>query len=309
MKTILIDASNLAHQAAHVFYNEAGPDEAVVYGLLCRMLFLGLGHKTNRIACCFDSPPYLRRKLLPTYKANRKATTPDKAEWMSDLFRQVGLFKDALRTLGMVVCEQKGMEADDMIAGYVKSRDARGEFVIASRDHDLYQLLSPTVSITAKQGQLYTAQAFEDQWKLSPDWWTTMKAIAGDDGDNVPGLDGVGLITAAKFIRREIVGELSNGGNVPSERIRSFIRTEQYRDNVRLVNLPYGPVVVAAIPPLPHDFMGRLELVAVQHGFDSFLHDPMGSKWRSFATGRWGSAPNKADRQSVADRIKRRIRR
>lgn len=315
MKKILLDASNLAHQAAHVFSGDAGADAAIVYGLLCRVLYLGLEFKTNKVCCCFDAPPYARRKLSPTYKQNRamKKRTPDERAWLDNLFEQLDTFRELIAGLGLASHRVVGLEADDLIAINIMSQRPDDQWIIASRDHDLYQLLADNVVISKKHDQRYTAEDFREEWfGASPNKWPTIKAIAGDDGDNVPGLKGVGLPTAAKYVQ----GMLRPGKI--RDRIDCFVEGGQFALNLQLVRLPWHDTLVlkdvGKVPGPPDDFMDRLEGLALAFGFDSFMKEPMLSKWKSFASDNPGDAAgyvehHKQVRSRAADLIKRRIRR
>lgn len=161
--------------------------------------------QTPHVVFCFDYGKPIRSDALPGYKANRsQENDPNKQEQRRRVRRQMELLRtDYLPSIGFCnLCYEFGYEADDMIASAVAAVRRRKErAVIVSSDHDLYQLLSPDVILwKASSQENYTHCAFQTEFGIEPEQWVDVKAIAGCKSDNVPGIPGVGEITAAKFL-------------------------------------------------------------------------------------------------------------
>ncbi|MBL9141053.1 MAG: DNA polymerase I, partial [Phycisphaerae bacterium] len=138
-----------------------------------------------------------RSQIYPEYKANRSAPP-------EDLHPQVERCVGLLRELQVPVLAIEGVEADDTIATVVKRMRAQHpdlEIRIVSRDKDLGQLVDERVRLFDPQtdAELGVEQLFETKG-VRPDQVVDMLALMGDTADNVPGVKGVGLKTAAKLI-------------------------------------------------------------------------------------------------------------
>lgn len=138
-----------------------------------------------------------RSQIYPEYKANRSAPP-------EDLEPQVERCVDLLRTLGIPVLAVEGVEADDTIAAVVRRMRREHpelEIRIVSRDKDLGQLVDSHVRLFDPQTdkELGVEELFETKG-VRPDQVVDMLALMGDPVDNVPGVRGVGLKTAAKLI-------------------------------------------------------------------------------------------------------------
>ncbi|MEM8547573.1 MAG: 5'-3' exonuclease H3TH domain-containing protein, partial [Pseudomonadota bacterium] len=156
------------------------------------------GTPPSRIGVIFDhKDPTFRSEIYPEYKANREAP-PD------DLIPQFPLIRHAVRAFNLTPIEQPGYEADDIIATYVEqAREAGAKITIVSGDKDLMQLIGPGVQMydpmPGNERQIDTA-AVEKKFGVGPDRVVDVQALAGDSTDNVPGVPGIGIKTAAQLI-------------------------------------------------------------------------------------------------------------
>ena len=133
---------------------------------------------------------------------------PDLTEWEKeeweiafDQFKQ--LRKRILPRIGFNNNHlQTGYEADDLIAKYVK--DNAEELVIASADNDLLQLLYFADFLNLSKNKLITSKSFFSEYGILPAQWGMVKQIAGCSSDNVKGIQGVGEITAIKYLKGEL---------------------------------------------------------------------------------------------------------
>ena len=153
-------------------------------------------NRPTHLAIIFDkSEITFRNKLYPDYKAHRPPA-PD------DLIPQFGLIRDAVRAFDLPCLEQAGFEADDLIATYAREAGERGATAtIVSSDKDLMQLVTDKVTMfdTMKDRRIGIAEVIE-KFGVPPEKVVEVQALAGDSTDNVPGVPGIGIKTAAQLI-------------------------------------------------------------------------------------------------------------
>lgn len=247
MRTYLIfDVNYLTHRN---FYSIGGLDyrdmaAGVLFGMLRDIRSFTKRFDTDNIVFCFDHGKSKRAELFPSYKANRlKANTdPMLARAIGDMKLEVEKLKfDYLPNLGYkCVFYQDGYEADDLIAMVVNNLGGKEQAVVVSKDGDLLQLLRPGVQIYhpgKDGGALINEGQFRAQWRISPSEWWRVKAVAGCDSDNIPGIKGVGEITAARWVAG--VAPTTAHGRVLEAQMNEFKMKSEYRRNVRLVRLPF----------------------------------------------------------------------
>jgi DNA polymerase-1 len=164
------------------------------------------GLKPTHLAIVFDkSEVSFRNELYADYKAHR----PDPP---AELVPQFGLMREAVRAFGLVPIEQGGFEADDIIATYACQASANGaEVLIVSSDKDLMQMVRPGVTfydfesgIPGKPGhrpeRRLDREGVIEKFGVPPEKVTDVQALIGDPTDNVPGVPGIGIKTAAQLI-------------------------------------------------------------------------------------------------------------
>ena len=143
---------------------------------------------------------------------------------------------------------QTGMEADDLIAAITQNYDV--ELVIISADQDLYQLLTPTVSMYSSKGKkLTTDKSFTKEYGIKPDKWARVKQIAGCSTDNVKGIEKVGEKTAIKYIKDELGKKTKAYNNIVQgdaiiERNEALVKLPFKGTKIPKIRLP-GPLYLA----------------------------------------------------------------
>jgi DNA polymerase-1 len=200
----LVDGSGYIFRAYHALpplnRKSDGLQVNAVLGF-CNMLWKLLrdmppDNRPTHLAVIFDkSEVTFRNKLYPDYKAHRPPA-PD------DLIPQFALIRDAVRAFDLPCLEQGGFEADDLIATYVREACERGATAtIVSSDKDLMQLVTDCVVMydTMKDKRLGIAEVIE-KFGVPPNKVVEVQALAGDSVDNVPGVPGIGIKTAAQLI-------------------------------------------------------------------------------------------------------------
>ena len=197
----LIDAHGFLHRNYHALpklSTSSGQEVGALYGFV-RWLIKLLNEKNPAyVAVCFDSPGGCarRKRLLPSYKANRKK--PDDA-----LVSQLNLARDMVRDLGLAVVAKDGIEADDLMAFLaLQAQKQHMHSVLVTSDKDVYQFLSDYISVWPSggkdgfKGPEAAQEKFGVEQKFLPDYF----AIVGDASDNVPGVAGVGPKTTVELI-------------------------------------------------------------------------------------------------------------
>src|SRR5216117_1959544 len=200
----LVDGSGYIFRAYHALpplnRRSDGLQVNAVLGF-CNMLWKLLrempeDNRPTHLAVVFDkSEITFRNKLYPEYKAHRTAA-PD------DLIPQFALIREAVRAFDLPCLEQVGFEADDLIATYVRIACEQGAIAtIVSSDKDLMQLVTDCVTMydTMKDRRIGVAEVIE-KFGVPPEKVVEVQALAGDSSDNVPGVPGIGVKTAAQLI-------------------------------------------------------------------------------------------------------------
>lgn len=203
--------------------------------------------KPSHLAIIFDkSENSFRKALYPPYKANRP-------EPPADLVAQFPLMRAAVRAFGMIPVEQDVYEADDLIATYARQAgEAGADVLIISADKDLMQLIRPGVSMydpasgEAKRGSYRAERRIGrdeviDYFGVPPEQVVDVQALAGDSTDNVPGVPGIGIKTAAGLIQEygDLETLLARAGEIkqPKRRENLIAAADLARVSHKLVKL------------------------------------------------------------------------
>lgn len=169
----------------------AGNDGPGAYDV-ARDQVLGIWHSYPRtIVCCEGRRPF-RFDLDPEYKANRPPKPDDARESLAALIGEIC-------DLGIPLVSLDGYEADDLIATF--ATQASEPVLIVSQDKDLYQLLTPTVSMCVN-GVVVGPEACLSKFGVEPHQLRDYLAICGDSADNVKGCPGIGGKGATKLLQR-----------------------------------------------------------------------------------------------------------
>ena len=205
MALFLIDGHALAYRSYFALIrnpltNSKGENTSAVYGFTRQLLLLLRKYAPEYLAVVFDSGGETERhREYPEYKAHREAM-PD------DMESQLSIIVEVIEALGVMVVEEEGYEADDILATLAKSAAARGVDVkILTGDKDLFQLLSDRVHIirpargTALEDE-FGPEYIDERFGLLPSQIVDLLALMGDASDNIPGVKGIGEKTALKLL-------------------------------------------------------------------------------------------------------------
>jgi DNA polymerase I len=241
----LIDGSGYIFRAFHALPPLTRPSDGLPVGAVhgfCAMLWKLLqdarkGRGPTHLAVIFDaSEKTFRNEIYQDYKAHR----PPAPE---ELVPQFPLIRDAVKAFNIACIEQNGYEADDLIATYTKETLASGgDVTIVSSDKDLMQLVQSGVSmLDTMKNKTIGPDEVRERFGVPPDKVIDVQALAGDSTDNVPGVPGIGVKTAAELINEygDLESLLARAGEIkqPKRRERLTEFAMQARLSLDLVKL------------------------------------------------------------------------
>jgi len=236
----LIDGSGYIFRAFFALPPMTRPDGTpvnAVYGFTNMLIKLLADTESDGVAVIFDTArKTFRTDIYPDYKANR----PPPPE---ELIPQFDLIREATRAFNVPCIELAGYEADDLIATYARLARERGqEVTVVSSDKDLMQLVSEGVAMLdpVKNRTIGLEQVVE-RFGVPPEKVIDVQSLAGDSTDNVPGVPGIGVKTAAQLIVEygdlDTLLERAEEIKQPKRRQNLIEFAEQARVSRRLVTL------------------------------------------------------------------------
>jgi DNA polymerase-1 len=264
----LIDGSGFIFRAFHALPPMTRSDGTPINAVMgfCNMIIKLLdGTDADHIACVLDySSKTFRNELYDQYKAHR----PDTPE---ELVPQFPLIREAARAFNLPVVEMEGYEADDIIATYTRlAREAGAEVTIVSSDKDMMQLVGEGVMMLdgLKTKEIREPEVFE-KFGVTPDKVIEVQALAGDSADNVPGVPGIGVKTAAQLIHEygDLETLLERAGEIkqPKRRENLLAHADDARISLKLVTLEQhvpleqGLETLVRRPPEAETLLGFLQ--------------------------------------------------
>ena len=254
----LIDGSGYIFRAFHALPPLTRPSDGLPVGAVhgfCQMLWKLLretkaSEAPTHMGVIFDAGrETFRNQIYPQYKAQR----PPPPE---ELIPQFPLIRDAVRAFNVACVELDGYEADDLIATYSRRAvDVGGDVTVVSSDKDLMQLVRPGVTMFdgMKSKRIGRDEVIE-KFGVPPEKVVDVQSLAGDSVDNVPGVPGIGIKTAAELIAAygDLDTLLARAGEIkqPKRREKLIEFAEQARISRSLVLLKDDVVLDTAIEAL-----------------------------------------------------------
>lgn len=218
------------------------------------LVFFDLGGSTHRLA------------LHPEYKAQRKET-PEPLE------KQIPVIKELTRAMGLVGVELDGIESDDLLASHGRMlANAGHDVLIVSADKDFAQcvndrikILLPPPTANPKLGwRVLDAAGVMEKFGVPPAQIAEYLALIGDTSDNIPGIDGVGPKTAAKWFAeyKSLEGIIAGAGTLKPERFREPVAAAapRLRVNLELTTL-HPQAALPHVAPTPPQAAKLFELL------------------------------------------------
>ena len=279
-KLLLVDGHAYAYRAYHAIRSLNGPDGAptnAIFGFVKMLQKLELLLTPSHRLVVWDAGLAAERMAaLPEYKAQRPPTPEALAVQFPQLIEWLG-------AAGWASFQQEGTEADDWIGTYAKRAEAAGwKVVIASSDKDFQQLVNEKVGMfnpNDKTEKIWGAADVEAKIGVTPAQVVDWLALVGDSVDNIPGIPGVGVKTAADLLKRfgTIDALLAGVGTIKHERLRVELQSaaDVLRRNQLMVRLQCalagGPELADLAPRPP--VKPQLREMYRRWGFRSLLSE------------------------------------
>jgi len=276
-KWLLIDGFNLAYRCFHAlpeFTRADGFPTGALYGWVKSLWRLIDDEKPEATLVFFDLGESAERVALhAAYKAQRQPMP-------EALRQQIEPIKALTRAMGLAGVAVQGVESDDLLAAEaVRLGQAGHDVVIVSSDKDFAQIvderikiLRPPPSANPKLGwRRLDAAGVKEKFGVPPEQIAHYLALVGDTADNIPGLDGVGPKTAAKWLTEyggSVDAVLARAAEITPERFRVPLaaNAERLRLNLRLttLNLALPPISPEWRNPQPAELFRLLDEFALR---------------------------------------------
>ena len=204
-RLLIIDGNSLLYRAYYAMPPLTAPDGTptnAVYGFINMYFKLMNEYKPDYVVIALDvHAPTFRHEFYSEYKGTRQPA-PD------DLITQMELFRTLISAMGICFIEKAGYEADDIIGTVACICDAKNiECFIITADKDSLQLITENTNVilTKASGSetrlmRMNLDEMQAQYGMTPKQFIDMKALMGDKSDNIPGVNGIGEVTAQKLI-------------------------------------------------------------------------------------------------------------
>jgi DNA polymerase I len=245
----LIDGSGFLFRAFHALppmTRDDGTPVNAVFGFTKMVMKLIDDTDADYIAVIFDrARKTFRSEIYADYKANRPPP-PD------ELIPQFQLVRNATEAMNVPAIDMDGFEADDLIATYARqAAEAGAEVTIVSSDKDLMQLVTDKVTmLDAMKNRVIGHEQVVEKFGVGPDRVVDVQSLAGDSTDNVPGVQGIGVKTAAQLINEygDLESLLANAEGIkqPKRRERLIEQADMARISRELVRLDQNVPVTEA---------------------------------------------------------------
>jgi DNA polymerase-1 len=212
------------HAIGHLSTSRGLPTNATL-GITMMLWKILREDRPTYMGVAWDAPgPTFRHERFEAYKIQRPGMP-------KDLVEQLPWVRASFEALGLPVLEAPGYEADDILA--TVARRLRGtpvEVVLVTADKDALQLVGPGVTVLSVLGRtgervVYDAAKVEARWSVPPGRVADVLALMGDSIDNIPGVPGIGEVTAQRLIREygSLEGLYQNLALVAGPRLRETL--------------------------------------------------------------------------------------
>ncbi len=292
----LIDGSGYIFRAYYALPPLTRKSDGLPVGAVsgfCNMLFKLLEdsksvdnlEKPTHFAVIFDSArKNFRNEIYSEYKGNR-SDAPE------DLIPQFEYIRKSVKAFNLPSIELINYEADDLIATYVeKILDLGAKVTIVSSDKDLMQLYKKGVRIyDPMKNKFINQEDVHNKFGVSPEKVIDVQSLAGDSTDNVPGVPGIGVKTAAELINQ--YGTLEN-------LLKNASKIKQNKRRETLINNKEDAIISKKLVTLKKDVpvknkIEEFTLKSVdQDKLYSFLREMEFNRLLSSAISKYGSRNN-----------------
>lgn len=274
----VLDGYSLIYQVYHAIPLMTGPDGQptnAVFGVFRDLLKLLKDRKPDYLAVALDGPgPVFRSEIYPEYKAQR-GPMPE------DLQPQIDAIRQVYEGFRVPILIEPRYEADDLIATLARRGAERGlDVFICTADKDARQLIDDRIRIyNVRKDQVIDEAALLADWGVRPNQVVDLLALTGDTVDNVPGVPGIGIKTAAKLLQEfgDLETLLASAGKVKGAKTQ-----QNLRDHAETARLARKLVELQDQLPIPLDWDAMkvgdvdapaLKALCIARGFHRFLDE------------------------------------
>ncbi|HLR68435.1 DNA polymerase I [Virgibacillus alimentarius] len=279
-KLVLIDGNSIIYRAFFalpLLNNDKGIYTNAVYGFTTMLMRILEEEKPTHMLVAFDAgKTTFRHEQYKEYKGGRQKTPPELSE-------QFPVLKELLNAFSIPHYQIENYEADDIIGTLATQGQERNwDVTIISGDKDLLQLVSDSVTVNlTKKGisevEQFTPTHMEETMNISPHQIIDMKALMGDNSDNIPGVPGIGQKTAIKLLKQyKTLEEIYvNVNNISGKKLKENLIT--YKDNAKmskeLVTIKCDSPVEVTLEDLPYKGFAKNKVTSIfkDLGFQSLL--------------------------------------
>jgi DNA polymerase-1 len=231
----LIDGTSLCYRAFYAIQElstSKGMPTNAIYGFVNMLKKLIREYEPDMMAVVFDmAGPTVRHEKYEEYKIHRKPT-PD------ELVDQIPKIKELVEAYNVPICQLQGYEADDIIATLAEKAKKKGIYVtIVTNDKDAFQLVDTQVKVLSPHtsgDKVYGDDEVKEKFGVGPGSMVELMALMGDSSDNIPGVKGVGQVTASKLINEygTVKDIYKNIDNISSKSIKK--KLEEGKEDAEL---------------------------------------------------------------------------
>lgn len=245
-RLLLLDANSYFYRAFYALpylTSPKGQPTGAIYGTVNMLLSLLKTYPSALMVAVFDGPgPKFRHQLLSSYKSHRPPMP-------QEMVAQLAITKEVIRAMGILVLEQPGLEADDVIASLAHlGKQHHLKVVISTGDKDLTQLVdSEVLVVDTMRRRIFDAKEVEVKFGVSPAQMTEYLMLLGDQSDEIPGVPGIGKVTAAKLLQTygnldNILRHLNELPAKAANALKTALEKDQFTLTRKLVSLKLAPL-------------------------------------------------------------------
>jgi DNA polymerase-1 len=257
----IIDGHSLLYKSYYAIRGlstRSGIPTNAIFGF-AQMLLRIIREAEPRYLCfTFDSKtPSFRRELYPEYKANRAVMPDDLQGQIPYVFRMLDAFR-----IGYII--QEGFEADDLIATLSHQAEEKGwETKVVTADKDLFQIVNDRTHILRfgpKEIEEFDPESVWKKMGVQPEQITDYFGLTGDASDNIPGVAGIGPVTASKLLKEfKTLDEVID----KADSIKNAKAQQKIKENINQARLSRQLATVIRDVPINfdlHDFAINMEI-------------------------------------------------
>lgn len=231
-KRIFIDYSNFFFRSLHAHIKLAtskGVGTGAAYGMIQNLLYLCIkyGWSGKQIVLIKDGKPRKKFEIFPEYKKGRKQLELPPSMSVSLQFKICDVL---MHHFGIISIRNLDYECDDLMRTYTNSTPEGTEAIVISSDHDMYQCLKPNVSMLLchNEGEeIFNEDKFVKKYGIMPEDFWKAQVLAGCSTDKVPGMVGIGDLTAINIIKMNAWDKIINNDpelKFPDKRSQTMFR-------------------------------------------------------------------------------------